>query len=98
MAPFPTVYSHLSLKNRTFTQNLKFSHGQDGLGQKTTFSIADSADSWVTVFRDVIKYSGSGIVNISITPIFSQNMPSFYWAISPFSSKRNKAPFSHDKF
>ena len=76
MAPFPTVYSRLSLKNRTFIQNLKFSHSQDGRGQKTTFSIADS---WVTVSGDVIEYSGSGIVNISITPIFSQNMPSFYW-------------------
>ena len=81
MAPFPTVYSHLLLKNRTFIQNLKFSHGQDGRGQKSTFSIADSVDSWVTVSRVLIEYSGSGIVNISITPIFSQNMPSFYWAI-----------------
>ena len=51
-----------------------------GVAKKTTFSIADSADSWVTVSRDLIEYSGSGIVNISITPIFSQNMPSFYWA------------------
>ena len=77
MAPFPTVYSHLSLKNWTFIQNLKFSHGQDGRGQKTTFSIADSAESWVTVSRDLIEYSGSGIVNISITPIFSQNLRHF---------------------
>ena len=64
MAPFPTVYSHLSLKNRTFIENLKFSHGQDGRGQKTTFSIADSADSWVTVSRDLIEYSGSGIYQL----------------------------------
>ena len=77
MAPFPTVYSHLSLTNQTFIQNLKFSHGQDGRGQKTTFSMADS---WVTVSRDLIQYYGSVIVNISITPIFSQNMLSFYWA------------------
>ena len=44
-----------------------------GVAKKTTFSIADSADSWVTISRDLIEYSGSGIVNISITPIFSQN-------------------------
>ena len=81
MSPYSTVYSHHSLKKRTFIQNLKFSHGQDGRGQKTAFSIADS---WVTVSRQLIEYSGSGIVNISITPIFSQNMPSFYWAISYF--------------
>ena len=29
---------------------------------KTTISIADSADSWVTVSRDLIEYSGSGIL------------------------------------
>ena len=53
MAPFPTVYSPLSYKNWSFIQNLKFSHGQDGRGQKTTFSIAESADSSVAVSRDL---------------------------------------------
>ena len=71
MAPFSTAYSPLSLKNRSFIQNLKFSHGQDGRGQKTPFSIADSAESSVAVSGDLIEYSGSGIVNISITPILS---------------------------
>ena len=29
---------------------------------KTTFSIVDSADSWVIVSRDLVEYSGSGIL------------------------------------
>ena len=78
MAPFPTVYSPLSQKNRSFTQNLKFSHGQDGRGKKTTFSIADSVDSSVAVFGDLIEYSGSGIVNISITPILSRHFTGLF--------------------
>ena len=73
MAPFPTVYSCLSEKNRSFVQNLKFSHSQDGRGQKTTFSIADSANSSVAVSGDLIEYSGSGIGNISITSILSRH-------------------------
>ena len=48
-------------------KNLEFSHGLDGCGPKTIFSIAESS---VTVSGDLIEYSGSGIVNRSITPIF----------------------------
>ena len=59
---------------------LEFSYDQGGRGPKTPFSIAESAESSVAVFGDSIEYSGSGIVYRSITPIFSQNMPSFYWA------------------
>ena len=59
----------------------EFSHGQDGRGLKTTFSIADSEDSWVTVSKDLVEHSGSGTINRSITSIFGQNMLSFYWAI-----------------
>ena len=44
---------------------LEFSHDQDGRGLKTTFSIADGADSWVTVSRDPVEYSGSGILFIA---------------------------------
>ena len=44
-----------------------------GVAQKTTFSIADSADSSVALSGDLIEYSGSGIVNISITPILSRH-------------------------
>ena len=40
---------------------LEFSHAQDGR-LKTTFSIPDNADSWVTVSRDLVEYSGSGIL------------------------------------
>ena len=70
MAPFPTVCSPLSYKNQQFIQKLEFSHGQDGRGLKTTFSIMDSVDSWVTVSEDLVDHSGSAIVNRSIT-IFS---------------------------
>ena len=81
MAPFPIVCSPLSYKNWYFEQKPSFSHGQDGRGLKTTFSIVDSADSWVTVSRDLVEHIGSGTINRSITPIFGQNMLSFYWAI-----------------
>ena len=37
-------------------KNLEFSHGQDGRGPKTTFSIADTADSSVTVSGDLMEY------------------------------------------
>ena len=40
-------------------QKLEFSHNQDGRGPKTTFSIAESS---VTVSRDLLEYSGSGIL------------------------------------
>ena len=42
-------------------QKLEFSHAQDGR-LKTPFFIADNADSWVTVSRDLVEYSGSGIL------------------------------------
>ena len=73
MAPFPTVCSPFSYKISDNYKNLEFSHGQDGRGQKTPFSIAESAESSVAVFGDLMEYSGSGIVNRSITPILSRH-------------------------
>ena len=54
-------------------KNLEFSHSQDGCGPKTTFSIADTADSSVAVSGDLMEYFGSGIVNRSIRPILSRH-------------------------
>ena len=54
-------------------KNLEFSHGQDGRSPKTTFSIADTADSLVAVSGDLMEYFGSGIVNRSIRPILSRH-------------------------
>ena len=51
---------------------LEFSHGQDGSGPKTSFSIAGTADSSVVVSGDLMEYFGSGIVNRSIRPILSR--------------------------
>ena len=64
MAPFPTVHSSLSYVKSIVYTKLEFFHDQDGRDLKTTFSIADSADSWVTVSRDLVDYSGSGILFI----------------------------------
>ena len=54
-------------------KNLEFSHDQDGRGPKTTFSIADTEDSSLTVSGDLMDYSGSGIVNRSIRPILRRH-------------------------
>ena len=62
MASFPAVCSHLSYKNRYYMQKLEFSYDQDGRCPKTTFSIAESAESSGTVSRDLLEYSGSGIL------------------------------------
>ena len=59
MASFSAVCSHLSYKNRYYIQKLEFSHDQDGCGPKTTLSIAESSG---TVSRDLLEYSGSGIL------------------------------------
>ena len=78
MGPFPTFCSHFHTKIGDKYKILEFSHGQDG--QKITFSIAKNAESSAAASGDLIEYFGSGIVNRSITPIFSQNLPLFYWA------------------
>ena len=52
---------------------LEFSHGQHGRGSKTTFSIADTADSSVAASGDLMEYSGTGIVSRSIRPILSRH-------------------------
>ena len=67
-------------------KNLEISHVRVGRGPKTTFSIADTADSSVADSGDLIEYSGSGIVNRSITPILSRHftgLPVFmaHWPI-----------------
>ena len=62
-------------------KNLEFSHGQDGRGPKTTFSIADTADSSVAVSGDLKEYFGSGIVNRSIRPILSRHFTGLFYYI-----------------
>ena len=62
-------------------KNLEFSHGQDGRGLKTTFSIADTADSSVAVSGDLKEYFGSGIVNRSIRPILSRHFTGLFYYI-----------------
>ena len=54
-------------------KNFEFCHGQDERGPKTTFSIADTADSSVAVSGDLMEYFGSGIINRSIRPILSRH-------------------------
>ena len=66
---------------------MEFSHGRNGCGPKITFSIAESAESSVTVSGDLKEYSGSGIVNRSITPILSRHFPGLI--IQKFKKSRN---------
>ena len=69
MATFSVVCSHLSYKNRYYMQNQELPHDQDECGPKTSLSITERAESLVTVSGDLIEYSGSVIVNKSITPV-----------------------------
>ena len=64
MTPFPTVYTFFHTKIDSLYKT-RISPYQDGRGLKTTFSIADSADRWATVSRDLLEYSGSGILFIA---------------------------------
>ena len=80
MAPFPPACRAYSYKIGDKYKNLEFSHGQDGCGPKTTFSIAESVESSVTVSGDLIEYSGSGIVNRSIAPILSRHFHGLTWS------------------
>ena len=58
-----------------FTDILKFSHGPDGCGPKTTFSIDSNANSKRGVSGALIEYIGSGIGFITILPIFRHHFP-----------------------
>ena len=82
MTPFPNACSPFSVIN---FKNLEFSHGEDGRGPKTTFSIADTADSSVAVSGDLMEYFGSGIFDKSIRPILSPHFTGLY---NNFSCRR----------
>ena len=73
LSTIDTISNCLQLEYKNKYKNLEFSHGQDGRGPKTTFSIADIAYSSVAVSGDLMEYSGSGIVNRSIRPILSRH-------------------------
>ena len=56
---------------------MDFALGRDGRSLGATFSVAESAESSGNVSGDSVEYSAGGVVDGSVAPIFSQNMPSF---------------------
>ena len=44
------------------TQKIEFFHDHDRRSLKTTFSIAECAESWVNVTKSLLKHSGSRIL------------------------------------